>query len=390
VSAWTDWVQAELREIREADRWRATVAFDGDGVAGRVGDREVISFASNDYLGLASHPQVRKASIEAIERWGSGSGASRLVTGTRTLHHELEGALARWQRTERAMLFSTGYAANLGVLQVFGSGDATIFSDALNHASIIDGCRLAKARSVVFRHNDLDHLRSLLRGAPGRRIVVTEAVFSMDGDAAPLRELAALCAQHDALLIVDEAHAVLETERLSQLGHAQVLCVGTLSKTLGALGGWVAGDAALIDLLVNRARTFIFTTAPAPAQAAAALAALQIYCSAEGAALRKRLRGHIDRLRPGHPSAVVPYIIGSNADAIAAARRLYERGLYVPAIRPPTVPQGTARLRVALSAAHTDAMIDRLCEALAPFDSPAVAPAARVANARGQGEPVAR
>lgn len=372
MSGWTEWVRAELQSIREADRWRATVAFDGDSVEGRIADREFISFASNDYLGLSSHPAVREAAMQAIARWGSGSGASRLITGTRSLHHELEHALAHWQRTERALLFSTGYAANLGVLQVFGGADATIFSDALNHASIIDGCRLSKSRAVVYRHNDLDHLAELLAVAPkaARRIVVTEAIFSMDGDAAPLAQLAGLCAQHGALLIVDEAHAALGTSHLSQLGLADYLCVGTLSKTLGALGGWVAGPAPLIDLLVNRARTFIFTTAPAPAQVAAALAALEIYEGPEGEMLRRRLRAHVQRLRPGHPSAVIPYILGSNSAALAAARRLFELGLYVPAIRPPTVAPGTARLRVALSAAHTDAMMDRLCDALAEVGPP--------------------
>jgi 8-amino-7-oxononanoate synthase len=365
VSAWSDWAQEQLDGIRSARRWRSTVAFDGAGVKGRVGDREVISFASNDYLGLASHERVCAAARDAIDQWGSGSGASRLITGTRSLHHELEAALAHWKHAQRALLFSTGYAANLGALQVFGAEDATIFSDELNHASLIDGCRLAKARTLIYRHNDMAHLSELLASTPGRKIVATESVFSMDGDAAPVKELAALCAAHAALLIIDEAHAVLGPDVPASIDGFECLRVGTLSKTLGALGGWAAGSAALIDLLVNRARTFIFTTAPTPADVGAALASLAIYRSEEGTALRSRLRSLVERLRPGHPSAIVPIILGNESTALAAAQRLLDRGLYVPAIRPPTVPVGTARLRVALSAAHTDAMVNELQEALA-------------------------
>jgi 8-amino-7-oxononanoate synthase len=363
VSTWQEWIEAELNGVRSANRWRQTVAFDGAGPLGRVGERDVVSFASNDYLGLAAHPDVRAAAIQALEQWGAGSSASRLVTGTRTLHHDLEAAIAQWKSAERALVFPTGYAANLGVLQVFGIAEATIFSDELNHASIIDGCRLAKARKAVFRHNDVEHLSELLRQTSGLKIVVTEAAFSMDGDAAPLAEMQRLCMEHGALLIVDEAHAVLTA--MPQVEFDGYLRIGTLSKTLGALGGWVAGARPLIDLLVNRARTFIFTTALTPADAAAGAAALRIYRSEEGDRLRARLRGYVDQLRSGHPSPIVPVILGSEADAIAASAQLFEAGLYVPAIRPPTVPPGTSRLRVALSAAHTPEMIARLRDALA-------------------------
>jgi len=362
MSEWANWIASELERVRQANRWRQTIAFDGGGPAGLVDGREVITFASNDYLGLAGHPAVRRAAIEAIERWGAGASASRLVTGTRSLHHELEQAIAQWKGTERALVFPTGYAANLGVLQVFATADATLFSDELNHASIIDGCRLAKARTVVFRHNDLEHLRSLLRETSGRKIVVTEATFSMDGDVAPLAELLELCAQHDALLIVDEAHAVLSN--LPKSDYAGYLRIGTLSKTLGSQGGWVAGTRAAVELLVNRARTFIYTTALTPPDAAAGLAALSIYRSEEGDALRARLRENVDAIRAGHPSPIVPLVLGEESAAIAAAAALRERGLYVPAIRPPTVPVGTSRLRIALSAAHTPEMIARLREAL--------------------------
>ena len=362
MSIWDDWLRRELDGIRHANRWRRTVAFDGDGPRGQVGEREVVSFASNDYLGLASHARVRRAAREALERWGAGASASRLVTGTRTLHLELEHAIAQWQKTEAALVFPTGYAANLGVLQVFGDADATIFSDELNHASIIDGCRLAKARKSIFRHNDVEHLRELMQTVAGRKIVVTEAVFSMDGDAAPLEALLELCIEADALLVVDEAHAVLSAMPASD--YPGYVRIGTLSKTLGALGGWVAASRAIIDLLVNRARTFIFTTALTPADAASARAALAVYLSEEGDRLRAILREHVETIRPRHGSPIVPVVMGSEAAAIDASARLFERGFYVPAIRPPTVPVGTSRLRVALSAAHTPAMIEGLRDAL--------------------------
>lgn len=362
MSEWDDWIRGELEGIRQANRWRSTVAFDGDGPQGQVGDRTLISFASNDYLGLASHPAVRRAAIEALERWGSGASASRLVTGTRTLHHELEQALARWKATEAALVFPTGYAANLGVLQVFGGAEATIFSDELNHASIIDGCRLAKARKTVFRHNDVEHLRELMRAVPGKKLVVTEAVFSMDGDAAPLEALLRACIDENALLVVDEAHAVLSPKVESD--YSGFIRVGTLSKTLGALGGWVAASRAIVDLLINRARTFIFTTALTPADAASAQAALSIYTSEEGDRLRATLRESVRTIRPGHESPIIPVVMGSEAAALAASAALLERGFYVPAIRPPTVPPGTSRLRVALSAAHTRGMIEGLRDAL--------------------------
>lgn len=363
MSGWCDWARAELDGIEKEHRSRATIAFDGAGIAGKASGRDVVSFASNDYLGLTTHPQVRSAAAAALERWGSGSGASRLVTGTRSLHHELEATIAQWKQTQRAVLFASGYMANLGVIQVFGTADTTLFSDALNHASIIDGCRLAKARTVVYRHNDLAHLQELLDATPGRKIVVTEAIFSMDGDAAPLAGLVAMCAASGALLIVDEAHAVLGPAMPE--GFDGVLRVGTLSKAFGSVGGWIVGSAPLIQLLVNRARTFIYTTAPTPADTAAALASLAIYRSEEGAGLRRRLRTLIDLIRPGHASAIVPVILGSESAALAAARGLFDLGLYVPAIRPPTVARGTSRLRIALSAAHSDAMVVRLRDGLA-------------------------
>jgi 8-amino-7-oxononanoate synthase len=333
---------------------------------GTVRGQEVVSFASNDYLGLAAHPQVRRAAIAAVEKFGTGALAARLVVGTRSLHENLESALARWKAVERALVFPSGYAANIGVLTALGGAEATIFSDALNHASIIDGCRLARACVQVFRHGDLEHLAGLLAATAGPKIVVTETVFSMDGDRIDVAALTTLCARHEALLVLDEAHDVFEARR--GFGDAEVLRVGTLSKTLGALGGFVAGPRSLIDLIENRARTFIFTTGLSPADAAAALAALEIVTSEEGDALRGRLRRHIDSVQPQHPSPILPIILGSESRALAASAALFAKALYVPAIRPPTVPPGTARLRVTLSATHTEPMVERLREALSEIN----------------------
>jgi 8-amino-7-oxononanoate synthase len=375
-------VAGELGAIRAADRWRQPRDVDATGaVTGHVDGRTMVTFASNDYLGLSHHPAVIAAAHAALDRWGAGSGASRLVVGSRPVHSELEAALAEWKGAEDTVLFPTGYAANLGVLATLAGPDVTVLSDELNHASLIDGCRLARARVRVYGHADLDHLAKLLADVDGPALVVTDTVFSMDGDAVDLPALTELVAGHDALLVLDEAHAVLGPElpdrpgRADQAGQAEqrrhgepapVLRVGTLSKTLGSLGGFVAGPRPYVDLLRNRARPFIFTTAPTPVDMAAALAAVGIVRSPEGDRLRRTLRRHVDRLRPGrgHPSPIVPVILGDEASALAAAAELADQGLLVPAIRPPTVPPGTSRLRIALSAAHTDADVDRLLHAL--------------------------
>jgi 8-amino-7-oxononanoate synthase len=364
-AAWETWASAEAERIREQGRWRVVRDFDSDGaVGGRLGDgRAVVSFAGNDYLGLRVHPAVVAAARAALDRWGAGAGAARLLTGSRPVHGELEAALADWKHAERALLFPTGYMANLGVLSTIGGAGTRLLSDERNHASIIDGCRLARAEVAVYPHGDADAVARLLGRAGGAAVVVTDAVFSMDGDLAPLQELAWLCRRHRALLVVDEAHSVLGPE--PDLGGAEVLRVGTLSKTLGAVGGVVAGPGPLVDLLRNRARPFIFTTAATPADAAAALAALRVLRSEEGLALLRRLRGHVERLAPGHPSPILPLRLGDERAALDAAAELERAGLLVPAIRPPTVPPGSSRLRVSLSAAHTTAQVEALAGALA-------------------------
>lgn len=363
MTTWRSWAETESDGIREAGRWRAVRTLDARGPAGTLaGGERVVGFASNDYLGLTWHPAVMRAAADAVERWGTGSGAARLIVGSRPVHDELEAELAAWKGEDAAVLFPTGFMANLGVLTTMTGRGATVLSDELNHASIIDGARLAKAAVRIYRHADVDHVAQLLREVDGQAIVVTDTVFSMDGDRAPVAGLAELCSAHGVLLVLDEAHEILEPA--DPTGAAEVVRVGTLSKTLGALGGFAATVQPLADLLVNRARSYIFTTASSPADAAAALAAVRVVRSPEGAALVTRLRANVDRLRPGHPSPIVPIVVGDEMAALRAADALRARGLLVPAIRPPTVPAGTSRLRVAISAAHTTEQLDALVAGL--------------------------
>lgn len=363
------WVRAELDQIRREGRWRRNRPFDARGPIGDVDGHTVVSFASNDYLGLSTHPAVVAAAHTALDRWGTGSTASRLVVGSRPVHVDLEAALAEWKGAEAAVVLPSGYAANLAVLTTFGGPDCLVVSDERNHASIIDGCRLGRSTVAVARHTDVDHVDSLLRTSDSlRKVVVTDSVFSMDGDEAPVQHLAECCARHGALLVLDDAHAVLGPHAdLASVDGLDVLRVITMSKALGSLGGAVAGSRDAVDLLVNRARPFIFTTALSPADAAAGLAALGVVQSAEGDALVARLRAHVDRIEPGHPSPIVAVVLGAEQDALDAADALLAEGLLVPAIRPPTVAPGTSRLRVALSADHTTDQISTLLAALHPY-----------------------
>jgi 8-amino-7-oxononanoate synthase len=367
MDEWRRWLDDERDAIRASGQWRSIRTFDARGPEGVLGDAgDVVSFASNDYLGLSTHPHVVAAAHAALDRWGAGATASRLVVGSRPVHDELETALADWKGAERALLFPTGYAANLGVLVTLGGPGCLVVSDERNHASIIDGCRQARGDVAVARHNDVDHVEHLLRTrSAARAVVVTDSVFSMDGDVAPVDDLAACCAQHGALLVLDDAHAVLGPGRPAAADPAGIVHVVTMSKALGAMGGAVCGPAAVVELLVNRARPSIFTTALPPADAAAACAALRVVRGPEGDERVAHLRALVERVRPGHPSPIVPVIVGDEDAAVKASDELLRRGLLVPAIRPPTVEPGTSRLRVALSAAHTDDMVDRLLAALA-------------------------
>ena len=376
TGAWSRWAEEQIDAIHAAGQWRSPRNFDAAGPGGvlTISQQQVVSFASNDYLGLSQHPAVRSAAIDAIGRWGAGSGASRLVVGSRPVHHDLETALAAWRGTEAAVVFPTGFAANLGVLSTFAGPGVHVFSDSLNHASIVDGCRLARANGAtvhILEHLDLDALEHGLGAVDGQRsIVVTDVAFSMDGDVADVDALITICARHGAMLVLDEAHSVLQeipaipTDPATGEPTALVVQVGTLSKTLGALGGFVAGPDPLIELLVNRARSYIFTTALSPADAAAALAAVAIVTTPEGEQLRSRLRTLVDMIRPGHPTPIIPIILGEERRAVDAAHVLLEQGLLVPAIRPPSVPRGSSRLRIALSAIHTDEQVAELAAAL--------------------------
>jgi 8-amino-7-oxononanoate synthase len=364
MTGWAERIAARNDATRAAGRWRSIRSLDSGAPATTVtaDGRPVVSFASNDYLGLTQHPEVVAAASSALRQYGTGAGAARLIVGARPVHDELEAELADWFDRPAALLFPTGYQANLGVLGALAAlaPDTVIFSDELNHASIIDGCRLSRAEVVVYRHTDVEHLAGLMAERAARpAIVVTDSVFSMDGDTAPLDALAGLCADHDALLVVDEAHAVLAAPP-----PPGAVVVGTLSKTLGALGGFVAAETELVELCRNTARSFIFTTAGAPADAAAALAALRVLRTAEGRALVDRLRRNVELLAPGHDSPILPVVLGSEERAVEVSAALLERGLLVPAIRPPTVAPGTCRLRVAVSAAHTTEQLTELRDTL--------------------------
>ncbi|HLK10039.1 MAG TPA: 8-amino-7-oxononanoate synthase [Candidatus Binatia bacterium] len=346
-----------------------------------VGGRTVLLLSSNNYLGLATHPALRAAAAAAIARWGCGAGASRLICGHLELHAAVETKLAAFHGAEAALLFPSGYQANVGAITALvGRGDH-VFSDALNHASIIDGCRLSRATIHVYPHADLGALAGMLAATPpgGRRLVVTDSVFSMDGDAAPLAGLVAVAEEYHSWLMLDEAHATgVLGPRGAGLAEACGLAgrvavhVGTLSKALGGAGGYVAGSRALIDLLVNRARSFVYTTGIPPAAAAAAGAALDVLAAeperrralARNAA---RLREGLRRLglSVGGDAHILPVLLGDNRRALALATALLERGVLVQAIRPPTVPPGTARLRVTPMATHTAAQLDRALAAFA-------------------------
>lgn len=373
-----DTALAELRAAHLARR-RTIV----EGVAGahyRVDGRSLLAFCSNDYLGLAQHPALIEAAREGASRHGVGAGASPLVSGHSAAHEALEAELAAFVGLPRALYFGSGYVANIGLIPALvGRGDA-VFSDALNHACLIDGVRLSRAEPHIYPHGDLAALEAQLAASPGRRkLVVTDAVFSMDGDVAPLPEMLRLCERFNAWLMIDDAHGfgVLGPDGRGTAAHfgidsPRLIYMATLGKAAGSAGAFVAGDPTLVEWLLQRARSYIFATAT-PAMVAETLRASLRVIAGEGWR-RERLQALVARLRAGtadlpwshlaSATAIQPLIIGANEAALAAMQGLRERGLWVPAIRPPTVPDGTARLRISLSAAHTEADVDRLLTAL--------------------------
>ncbi len=375
LAAWLD--------ARKADAlYRRRQVIDGpQGASVRIEGREYLSFCSNDYLGLANHPDVVAAFHRGLDAYGAGSGAAHLVTGHTRAHHELEEDLAGFVRRPRALLFSTGYMANLGAIAaLLGRGDR-VFQDYTNHASLLDGARLSGARLVRYRHADAGDLEQRLSTAPDSEyLVATDGVFSMDGDIAPLRQLAEVAQRHAAWLMVDDAHGLGVTGPQGRgsvvaagLDSTQVpVLMGTLGKAFGTFGAFVAGSEELIETLIQQARTWIYTTATPAAVAVATRAALRRVVGDEWR--RVHLRGLVDRFRAGaaqlglalcdSPTPIQPLIVGRAGAALRLSEALREQGILITAIRPPTVAEGTARLRITFSAAHTEAQVDRLLEAL--------------------------
>jgi glycine C-acetyltransferase/8-amino-7-oxononanoate synthase len=365
-------VAAALEELRERGLYRRLRLVEGpQGPRVLLSGREVLLLCSNDYLGLASDPRVREAAAAAALRWGAGSGASRLISGNMAPHRELEEALAAFKGYERALLFGSGYLANTGTIAALAGPGEVVFSDELNHASIIDGCRLARAETVVYRHNDVAHLESLLESAAGRpALIVTDGIFSMDGDVAPLPELLGLARRFGARLMVDEAHA---TGALGPGGRGAVaaaglsgevdVVMGTMGKALGSYGAYVCASAETVDFLVNRARPFIFSTAPPPPVVGAARAALGVLEAepervdrliSNARVLREALAA--EGLVAGTSTTqIVPVEVGDAEPTMALCERALERGVFAQGIRPPTVPEGSSRLRFTVMATHQPA-----------------------------------
>jgi 8-amino-7-oxononanoate synthase len=342
----------------------------------KIDERTLINFSSNDYLGLSQHPALVQAATETLKNYGTGSTASRLVCGSLDLFHELEKTIARLKKTEAALTFANGYATAMGTIPALVRKGDTIILDKLSHACLIDAAKLSGATLRVFPHNDLSKLERLLTTASGRTLIVTESVFSMDGDLAPLAEIVSLKERFGAFLLLDEAHAIGILGPTGQ-GLAEELGLqdridfqmGTFGKALGSAGGYLAASREWIDLLINKARSFIYSTAPPPSQAAASLAALNLLQTEEGQAIRAKLKKNISTFKVGRsilgtPSPIVPHIIGNNEAALAASKKLLDAGFLVTAIRFPTVPRGTARLRITLSAAHSSEQIEKLSVAL--------------------------
>ena len=408
MNSFDEELNQRLVALREQNLFRELRRVDSaQGPRIEIGGKIFLNFSSNDYLGLANHPALKEAAIHAVEKFGAGAGASRLICGSLAPFHELEETLAAFKGTEAALTFSTGYAAALGTITALVGKDDVIIIDKLVHASIVDAAKLSGAKLRIFDHNDLNNLEKILRWADAAKaesgkqkaeiLVVTESIFSMDGDCAPLREIVELKNKYGAWLMVDEAHAtgIIGTNgrglanELGVSGQIEIQ-MGTLGKALGASGGYICGRHALIDFLVNRARSFIFSTAPVPAAAAAATAGIQLVQSTEGERLRKNLAMRVGQCRTGVPpvqrarqhehetgnradevsagrqdacptlSAIIPLILGDENLAVAAAAKLREQNIFVPAIRYPTVARGAARLRITLTAAQTEKDIQQL------------------------------
>ena len=377
---------SELAELREKKLLRKTVRIDSShGPKIVIDGKTYTDFSSNDYLNLSGHPAIIRAASNALKKNRLGSGASRLLSGTYSPHVRLEERIADFKKTGAALIFNTGYAANTGIIPALTDNETLIFSDELNHASIIDGIRLSKAGTKVYRHCDMGHLESLLeKGRADKKIkklmVITDTVFSMDGDIAPLREIVLLCEKYDAALMIDEAHAtgVLGETGRGGLEHFcinadNIIQMGTLSKAMGCYGGFAAGTKEMTDLLMNRARSFMYSTSLPPALCEAGIKAIEIL-EHRSKGLRKRLWKNRERLFTGlnglgldtldSETPIIPVMAGSADNALKLAKYLYKNGIFVPAIRPPTVPEGKCRLRFTVTTGHTDEDIDLVIECL--------------------------
>ena len=375
-------LNVELEKLKSRGLYRTLRTVEGPtGRTVRIDGRDFLCFCSNNYLGLAGDARLIEAAREAAERYGCGSGASRLVSGTLEIHRELERRIASFKGKEAAVLFPTGYMANVGAIPALAGEDDLVIVDRLDHASIIDGCRLSRGRMLVYGHGDLEALEKILKKRTGfrRRFIVTDSVFSMDGDTAPLAGIVDLAEKYGAYVMADEAHATgtigdggRGLARLLGVEDGVAVSMGTLSKAAGSVGGFIAGSRALIDCLRNRARSFIYTTAPAPPCCGAALKALDIIEEEPG--LRDRLMRNAVLLREGLASLgydtglsntqIVPIIAGGSERAVSLSLFLHGRGILVPAIRPPTVPAGTSRLRITPMATHTKEDMEELLSAL--------------------------
>ena len=376
-----DLIRKELEEIKRRGLYRTLRRVEGEqGPTLMVDGREVLNLCSNNYLGLANHPALREAAKAAIDRYGCGSVASRLISGNMTLHEALEEKIAALKGTEAALVFNSGFQANVGIIPALvGEGDA-IFSDALNHASIIDGCRLSRAKAVIYPHCDVNRLEDELKKAPagGRKLIVTETLFSMDGDEAPLDRIVDLAERYRAMMMVDEAHATgifgpNGAGVVAKLGLTErvFLQMGTLGKALGGFGAYVAGSRALRELLINRCRSFIFTTSLPPPVLATAIAAIDLLYKEPQRRLTlwhncRALKEGLKRLGFSlgeSQSQILPVLIGAAQKCMAFSERLLEEGVFAQGIRPPTVPPGTSRLRVTLMATHTHEHLHRALKA---------------------------
>jgi len=377
-----DFLKETLEKLKEEALLRTLRLVETEqGPEAIIDGKKVLMLCSNNYLGLASHPSLKEAAKKALEEWGCGAGASRLISGHMTIHEKLEHRLAQFYGKEASIVFSSGYMANVGIISSLMQKGDVILSDELNHASIIDGCRLSRAEVKIFPHKDLSKLEELLAAAKheSKKLIVLEGVFSMEGDVFPLEEVTKLAKKYEAMLMVDEAHATGvfgqggrgTLEHFGLLQEADIIIMGTMGKAMGSFGAYVIGKKELREFLMNKARSFIFTTSLPPPVIASSLAAIDII--EEGSCLRKRLWENVEYLREGllqmgydlmnSQSHIIPLFIYDNIKCMEMSRRLFEKGIFVQGIRPPSVPEKKSRLRITLMATHTKEQLDRALEA---------------------------